>query len=148
MSKCIKLKAILESSPILLVPDFEKPFKMAVDACDVGAGAVLLQEDNNGVDHPVCYVSEKFNQHQRIYSTIAKEGLAIILAIQHFEIYVTSSVSPSVVFSDHYPLSFINKMKNENQRLLRWSLYMHKYNVEVRHIKRKDNVIPDTLSRA
>ena len=40
---------------------------MAVDACDVGAGAVLLQEDNNGVDHPVCYFFKKFNQHQRNY---------------------------------------------------------------------------------
>ena len=34
---------------------FNKEFKLAVDVSDVGAGSVLLKEDDNGVDHPVCY---------------------------------------------------------------------------------------------
>ena len=46
-----KLKAILKSAPVLLKPSFDKEFKLAVDASDVGAGSVLLQEDDNGVDH-------------------------------------------------------------------------------------------------
>ena len=58
-----RLKAILKSAPVLLAPDFDKCFKLAVDASDVGIGAVLLQEDNNGIDHPVCYFSKKFNKH-------------------------------------------------------------------------------------
>ena len=48
-----RLKAILKSAPVLLAPDFDKCFKLAVDASDVGIGTVLLQEDNNGIDHPV-----------------------------------------------------------------------------------------------
>ena len=40
-----RLKAILKSAPVLLAPDFDKCFKLAVDASDVGIGAVLLQED-------------------------------------------------------------------------------------------------------
>ena len=39
-----RLKAILKSPPVLLAPDFDKCFKLAVDASDVGIGAVLLQE--------------------------------------------------------------------------------------------------------
>ena len=77
-----RLKAILKSAPVLLAPDFDKCFKLAVDASDVGIGAVLLQEDNNGIDHPVCYFSKKFNKHRKNYSTIEKECLALILAIQ------------------------------------------------------------------
>ena len=46
-----RLKAILESAPVLLAPDFDKCFKLAVDASDVGIGAVLLQENHNGIDH-------------------------------------------------------------------------------------------------
>ena len=56
-----KLKAILRSEPVLLAPNFIKEFKLAVDASDVGAGGVLLQEDDNGVDHPFCYFSKTFN---------------------------------------------------------------------------------------
>ena len=70
---------------------------MAVDASDVGAGSVLLSEDDNGVDHPVSYFSKKFNKHQRNYSTIEKECLSLILALQHFEVYLASSHSPIVV---------------------------------------------------
>ena len=142
-----KLKAILKSEPILLAPNFEKAFKLAVDASDVGAGSVLLQEDDNGVDHPVSYFSKKFNRYQRNYSTIEKECLSLILALQHFEVYLSSSSTPIVVFSDHNPLTFIHKMKNKNQRLVRWSLLLQEYNLDIRHIKGKEN-IPDTLSRA
>ena len=141
------VKAILMSTPVLLAPNFDKSFRLAVDASDIGAGAVLLQEDNNGVDHPVCYFSRKFNKHQKNYSTIEKECLALILAIQHFEVYLTFSVTPIVVFSDHNPLTFLHKLKNKNQRLLRWSLLLQEYDLEIKHIKGKDNLIPDALSR-
>ena len=143
-----KLKAVLKSAQVLLAPSFDKDFKLAVDASDVGAGSVLLQEDDNGVDHPVCYFSKKFNKHQRNYSTIEKECLSLILALQHFEVYLASSVTPIVIFSDHNPLTFIHKMKNKNQRLLRWSLMLQEHNLDIRHIKGKDNIIPDALSRA
>ena len=138
-----RLKAILKSAPVLLAPDFDKCFKLAVDASDVGIGAVLLQEDNNGIDHPVCYFSKKFNKHQKNYSNIEKECLALILAIQQFEVYLTSSTSPIAIFSDHNPLSFLHKLKNKNQRLLRWSLLLREFNLDIRHIKGKDNIIPD-----
>ena len=37
-----KLKAILRSEPVLLAPNFNKEFKLAVDASDYDAGGVLL----------------------------------------------------------------------------------------------------------
>ena len=67
-----KLKAILKSEPVLLAPNFNKEFKLAVNASDVGAGGVMLQEDDNGVDHPACYFCKKFNKHQKNYSTVEK----------------------------------------------------------------------------
>jgi len=141
------LKAILISAPVLSAPNFDIPFKIAVDASDLTAGAVLLQEDDDGIDHPVCYFSRKFNNSQRNYSTIEKECLALILALQHFEIYVTSSSQPTVVYIDHNPLVFLNKIKGKNQRLLRWSLLLQEFNLEIHHIKGKDNLIADCLSR-
>ena len=57
------LKAILKYKPVLLAPNFAKEFKLAVDASDTGAGSVLMQVDDNGVDHPVSNFSNKFNKH-------------------------------------------------------------------------------------
>lgn len=53
-------KSLLCHSPVLATPDLSWPFKLEVDASAVGAGAVLLQEDAVGVDHPVSYFSRKF----------------------------------------------------------------------------------------
>lgn len=149
--KCQKafemVKTILKSAPVLTAPDFTRQFKLAVDASDVGIGSVIMQEDINGVDHPVCYYSKKFNCHQKNYSTIEKECLALILSLQHFEVYVSCAVLPIVVFTDHNPLTFIGKMRNKNQRLMRWSLMLQEYNLDIRHIKGRDNVIADALSR-
>jgi len=128
----------------LLRPAFDRPFKLSVDASDAGAGAVLLQEGDDGVEHPVSYYSKRFNRHQRVYSTIEKEGLALVLALKHFEVYAGSASAPTVVFTDHNPLVFINQMRNSNQRLMRWALSLQSFNVDVRHIKGKENVLADT----
>ena len=46
---------MFECLPILLATNFDNPFNLAVDVGDVEASAVLLQEDSDGVDHPVRY---------------------------------------------------------------------------------------------
>ena len=143
-----KVKAILMNQPVLAAPDFTKNFKLAVDASDIGAGAVLLQEDLHGIDHPICYYNKKFSKSQRNYCTSEKELLALVLALQYFEIYVTATVSPIVVYTDHNPLTFLHKLKNKNQRLMRWSLMLQQYCLDMKHIRGQDNVIADALSRA
>ena len=141
-----KLKAILLNDPVLAAPNFSCPFKLAVDASDLAVGGVLLQDDAMGIEHPVSYFSKKLLKNQRNYSTIEKECLSIILAVQHFEVYLSCS-SPIVIYSDHSPLVFLNKMKTKNQRLLRWSLFLQSFDIEIKNIKGKDNVIADCLSR-
>ena len=132
---------------MLKSPDFSEPFKLAVDASDIGVGAVLLQNDSFGIEHPVAYFSKKLNDCQKKYSTVEKETLSLILAIQHFEVYVSSSKSSVVVFTDHNPLTFIKKFSNKNQRLTRWSLFLEEYDLTIKHIRGKENIVPDVLSR-
>ena len=133
---------------MLVTPDYYKPFKLQVDASDQGVGAVLLQESSQKVDHPISYFSQKFNKHQRGYSTCEKETLALILALQHFEFYLSSAMHPIEVYTDHNPLVLLGKMRNKNQRLLRWNLQLQEYNITIAHIRGRDNVIADALSQA
>lgn len=142
-----KLKAILVSEPVLAAPNFTKPFHMAIDASDVGVGAVLLQENREGIEKPVCYFSKKLNQYQKKYSTIEKEALSLVLALQQFEVYLTSSDGDITIYTDHNPLVFLEKFKTKNQRLYRWSLMLQPFPLKIVHIKGKNNVIADALSR-
>ena len=72
----------------------------------------------------------------------------MLSALQHFDVYLSAAVAPVEAFTDHNPLVFIHKMKNKNQRLLHWSLALQEYRLIIRHIRGKDNIIADTLSRA
>ena len=47
-----RLKVLFQSSPVLAAPEFSHTFKLAMDASDFAAAAVLLQTDKDGIDHP------------------------------------------------------------------------------------------------
>ena len=140
------LQRVLCSSPVLTSPNFERGFKLACDASNVAVGAVLLQENDSGIDHPVAYFSKKLSPAQKNYATVEKELLSIILALQHFNFYLLPS-EPVTVFTDHRPLSYLSSFRLKNQRLTRWSLYLQNFNLKVVHVKGVDNVIADALSR-
>ena len=140
----LDIKSRLASRPVLVPPDFTKPFCIVVDASNIAIGAALVQEVN-GREHPICYVSRKLNKHQRNYAVIEKEALALLTAVRMFSVYFGSS--PVKVFTDHSPLQFLNRMSQYNQKLLRWNLELQQYNIEIVHRSGKDNLLPDILSR-
>lgn len=143
----IKIKTIFMSKPILISPNFQAPFIIAVDASDVGIGGVLFQKGEDGEVYPISYYSKKLLTAERKYSTIEKEALALIRTISHFRPYLTNLSFPVEVWTDHNPLVFIERMKGSNQRILRWALQLQELNLLIKHIKGSDNKIPDTLSR-
>lgn len=130
---------------MLAAPDLACPFKLEVDASAVGAGAVLLQDDADGIDHPVSYFSRKFNKRQVNYSTIEQETLALLWALLHFEVYLGSSSLPIIVFTDHNPLTFLSRMFNHNQRC--GGLYSCRTTTCRSNTKGSENVLADALSR-
>ena len=142
-----KIKGLLMSAPVLVTPQFDKPFILMVDASDIGVGAVLLQEDHRSLEHPIAYFSQKFSKSQRNYCTSEKEALALIMALHHFDFYLSAAQYPIRVYTDHNPLTFLNRLRDKNQRLMRWSIIFQGYDLNIQHIAGKDNVLADALSR-
>lgn len=75
-------------------------------------------------------------------------ALALILALNNFEVYIGSSSRPVIVYTDHNPHVFIHQMRNSNQRLMRWAVFVQAFNLEIKHVAGKNNVLADALSRA
>jgi len=88
---------------------------------------LLLQKDAQATDHPVCYSSTKFDGHQRKYSAIEKETLALLLSLKCFDIQLNYTVALVKIYAYHNSLIFINWMKSSNQRLICWCLTLQEY---------------------
>ena len=113
---------------------------------DVGTGAVLVQKVLDGLDHPVSYFSKKFLKYQKNYLVLEKESLGLVLALDHFDVFLCSTPFKIKEYTDHNPLTFLKTMKKKNQRLVRWSLAMQEYNLEIQHIPGSENMVADALS--
>ena len=94
---------------------------------------------------PIMFLSKKLLAREQGYSTIEKECLAIVRAISVLREYLEGR--DFVIESDHLPLQWLNKMKGQNQRLLRWSLLLQEFAFKIQHIKGGDNKIADTTYR-
>lgn len=138
------LKEALMTAPVLITPKFENPFIVQTDASQYAIGAVLSQEMIDG-DHPVSYISRKLLPREQNYSTIEKELLAIVWAIGSFSYYLDGR--KFFVETDHNPLSWLHRMKDRNQRLLRWALSLQPFDFEVRYRRGSKNQNADSLSR-
>lgn len=77
------LKVAMTNTPVLVLPDFNKPFCIETDACGTGVGAVLLQEE-----HPVAYYSKALSPLNQKLSIYEQEFLAIIMAIDKWRSYL------------------------------------------------------------
>lgn len=140
----INLKGALTSPPILIFPNFNDTFIVTTDASDFAVGAVISQ-GNMPHDKPIHYFSKTLSETQTRYSTIEKELLAIVWAIENFRHYLYGR--QFLIVTDHKPLTFLLNPKNVNNRLHRGKLILMEYNFEIIHKEGAQNVVADALSR-
>ncbi|CAM4532736.1 unnamed protein product [Lepidochelys kempii] len=127
------LKEALVSGPVLANPDFDKPFVVFTDASDTGLGVVLMQEDEKGERHPIVYLSKKLLPREQHYAAIEKECVAMVRALKKLEPYLFGR--HFTVYTDHAPLTWLHQMKGANAKLLRWSLLLQDYDMDMVHVK-------------
>ncbi|XP_078243581.1 uncharacterized protein LOC140703803 isoform X1 [Pogona vitticeps] len=140
-----RLKEALVQYPVLRAPDFDREFIIYTDASNSGVGAVLCQEDENGDQHPVSYLSRKLQKGERHLATVGKECLAIVYAIQKAKPYIWGR--HFVLCTDHSPLQWLKTMKTHNSKLMRWALNLQDFDFEVKVVRGSMNCVADALSR-
>ena len=57
-----QLKKLCTEAPVLAYPYFTKPFKLHIDACDRGLGAILYQDQPDGKEKPISFASRSLNK--------------------------------------------------------------------------------------
>jgi IS1 family transposase len=140
-----KLKDLLTSSHVMAAPDTQRPYKLYTDACNYAVGAILVQEDKEGIERVVQYVSHSLSSTQRRWAVIEKEAYAVVYALKKLRAYLYES--DFVVYTDHRPLKCLFTKDMNNTKIQRWAVLLAEYGARIEYRKGKHNIRAGMLSR-
>ena len=138
------LKQRLTTHPVLLFPDFSRPFTVIPDASGYAIGGVLCQDHGHGLQ-PVAYESRVLNKAEKRYPVHEQELLAILHCCKKWKHYLLGQ--NITVLTDHKPLAYLSTQPHLSNRQARWLDFLAEYNMHIEPIKGSTNVVGDAMSR-
>ena len=139
------LKEKMVTTPILVLPNWTKPFHVHMDASSIALGVVLAQLGEGDPDHPIEFAIKKLSSVECNYTTIEREGLAMVYALQKFRHYLLGGKFK--MFTDHSALKYLVNKPVLGGRICRWLLLFQEYDFEIIVKPGRLNAGPDHLSR-
>ena len=140
------LKGKVQSVPVLVFSDFNKPFLLETDASKEGLGAVLSQKQSNGWYHLIAFGSRSLTPAEKNYHSSKLEFLALKWSVtEHFKGYLTHV--PFVVRTDNNPLTYMLTMPNLDATGHRWVCALASFQFELEYQKGTNNGAVDMLSQ-
>lgn len=139
-----ELKSRMKQAPILIQPDFSRPFVIYCDASGKAVGGVLGQEED-GVVKPIAYESKKLSLAEQNYPIHELELLAIVHCCKVFRCYIEGR--PTTVYTDHAALRFLKTQKTLSRRVARWMEFLETLELNIVYHPGSQNLVADALSR-
>ena len=140
----------LTSETELTMPNTKHPFLITVDASLIGLGAVLFQLNEQNKMKVLSYNSRILNPQEQKLSTLDRELLGIVHALQIHEFLIIGSPHPIHIFTEHKPLLHcFTKKGNLSPRFYRAQMQLTKYSkLKIIHTPGKNLSVADMLSRS
>ena len=139
------LKGKVQSVPVLVFPNFEKPFLLEMDASKEGLGAVLSQTQSDRQYHPIAFGSHSVTPVEKNYHSSKLEFLTLKWSMtEHFKEYLT--YAPFVVWTDNNPLTYVLTMPNLDATGNQWVGALASFQFKLEYQKGADNGAVDVLS--
>ncbi|KAF8733245.1 hypothetical protein RHS02_07386, partial [Rhizoctonia solani] len=142
-----ELKSLVTKSPVLIHSNLELPYYLETDASGVAMRAILSQRGPDNQLHPIAYMSKSFSGAEANYNTHDKELLAIIKALEEWQIFLEATDKPIQVFTDHCNLEYWMQAQTFNCRHACWQIFLSNFNFEIHYCPGKQSGKPDALSR-
>ena len=140
------LKEVFCNKPILQFPDPNKPYVLYTDASNNAYSGVLCHPISNDKDiRPFAYFSGTFTAQNRNWCATKKEAYAVLKSIQRFDYYLRGT--KSTLWCDHKPLEPFLTRGTKIAKLDRWVMLLQEHDITFVHIRGKDNILPDAISR-
>jgi hypothetical protein len=103
----MKLKELVTSAPVLVLPNDDLPFRLEADGSGIATGGVLLQQSvDDNVWHPVAFLSKALNLVEQNYEIHDTEMLAIIHGLEEWRHSLEGARHPVEIWTDHKNLEY------------------------------------------
>ena len=139
------LRNSLISTPILKLPNSDKPFSVDTDACNHQIGAALFQKDEDGVRHPVHFSTRTFLPPERNYNARERERLTVIWAVQFLLPYLEGRAF--TLYTDYAALKWMFTLTDASKLLASSRLRLLEFDFEIKYSKGVLNTIAYAISR-
>ena len=140
------LKEIFHNKLLLQFPDPNKPYILYKDASNNAYSSILCQPINSNQDiRPAAYFSGIFTAQNKSWCATEKEAYAVIKNVQYFDYYLQYAKCTLCCY--HKPLEPFLSRGMKIAKLDRWAMLLQEYDITFVHIKGKDNILADTISR-
>ena len=141
----------LTTNNTLTLPRRNDQLKIVCDASKTGIGAALYII-RKGKDHLAGNFSAKLKKHQVTWLPCEVESLSITAAVNHFAPEIVNSEHQTLVLTDSLPsVQAYGKLKkgqfSASSRVSTFLSTASRYNILIGHLKGRDNVYSDYLSR-
>ena len=130
------LKEKIQSMPVLVFCNFDKPFLLETDASKEGLGVVLSQKQDDGCYHPVAFGSRTLMPSKQNYHSSNLEFLALKWSVtEHFKEYL--AYAPFTVCMDTNPLTYVLTTPNLDAMAHHWvgALTSYEFTLEYQRIR-------------
>ncbi|XP_070035132.1 uncharacterized protein [Nicotiana tomentosiformis] len=134
----------VDTTTIIIAPNWSVPFELMCGASDVAVGAVL-EKCINKIFHPVYYASKTMNDAQVNYTVTEKELLVIVFAIEKFRPYLIGA--KVIVHMDHAAPRYLMRKKDSKAQLMRWMPLLQEFDIDIQDLKGSEDQVADHLSR-
>ncbi|KAG9458163.1 hypothetical protein H6P81_002671 [Aristolochia fimbriata] len=121
------IKDYLMKPPVLMAPTSGKPLLLYIAAQEKSLGALLAQNDDQGKERPLYYLSRTMVGAELNYSPIEKTCLALILSIQKQRHYLLAHSTNLISRAD--PLKSIMSRPMLSGRLAKWALLLSEFEI-------------------
>jgi hypothetical protein len=138
------LKRTLVDAPILVRPDFQRPFCLDVDWSTKGVGAVLSQKEGR-LEKVVAYANKGLMMAQRKFHPMEEECYALIWGIMHFRQYLHRN--HFTLRTNHKPLEWLATVSDAHGRRGRWIDMLQDFSFKILHRPGLRHTNADALSR-
>jgi hypothetical protein len=113
----MKLKELVTSAPVLVLPNDDLPFRLEADVSGIATGAVLSQQQvDDNAWHPIAFLSKALNPVEKNYEIHDTEMLAIIQGLEEWRHYLEGTRHPVEIWTNHKNLEYFRVAQKLNCR--------------------------------